>query len=722
MDCNVEVEAIQRALGPLPGIGEVRVNLMAESVTVTHEASLSKETLLKAIASTGMRAVPEGEATLTLDKGKKWERGAVVLSGAATGLGLLLETRGHGGAGWATLANAAYGVAILAGGALVAPKALRALRHKALDMNVLMTTAVIGALVINQWSEAAAVTFLFALSEMLEALSLARARQAVQSLMQLVPVSAWLKRADGTAHEVPVAEVPIGARIVIKSGERIPLDGVVQGGSSSVNQAPITGESMPIQKDPGDTLYAGTINGAGALEAETTKAAGDTTLAQIIRLVEQAQEKKAPSQRFVDRFAAIYTPLVMIAALLVIVLPPLLFGGAWGTWFYRGLVLLVIACPCALVISTPVSIVSGLTSMARRGVLIKGGAVLEMLGKITALAVDKTGTITEGQPRVTSVTTLQAYSEGDILRIAAAIDDHSSHPLSKAVVAYAREKGVSFPRGEGYTAHSGRGAEAWIDGHFYFVGNHRFTHEAAVCSPEIERLLAAIEADAQSVIVVGHKPEGDCRNCKGEVLGILAVADAIRPEAPEAIKALHKLGVQKVVMLSGDNQLTVDAIAAKAGIDQATGNLLPADKIEHIRKLTAAGHRVAMIGDGVNDAPAMAEAAVGIAMGRGTDTALEAGDMALMTDDLSKVAEAMKMGRRTLGIIQTNIAFSLAIKALFLGLALFGKASLWMAIAADTGATLLVIANALRLLSPSPDEKKDKHRSTKVHQHDGCGC
>jgi Cd2+/Zn2+-exporting ATPase len=560
-----------------------------------------------------------------------------------------------------------------------------------------MTVAVIGALAIHEWSEGAAVTFLFALSETLEAFSLARARKAVQALMQLTPETALLQDGDNF-REVLVAEVPVGATVAVKSGSRIPLDGEVTKGESAVNQAPITGESMPVEKARGDAVFAGSINGEGSLEIRTTKAYTETTIAKIIHLVEEAQSQKAPSQRFVDVFARYYTPSVMVGALLVILLPPLLFGGAWLAWFYRGLVLLVVACPCALVISTPVSVVSGLTAMARRGVLIKGGAVLEAVGKLRALAVDKTGTITEGKPRVTKVIALNSSKETDILRIAAAIDTHSEHPLAQAVVAYANEKKVQFSRSENYKAQSGRGAEGVIDGHHYFVGNHRYAHELDVCSPEIEQRLAEIESDARSVVVVAHKPHA---GCKGEVLGILAVGDAIRENAREAIASLHRAGIEKIVMLSGDNQRTASAIAKKAGINEAHGDLLPDQKIERVKTMIRESRYVGMIGDGVNDAPAMAAASVGIAMGgAGTDTAIETADMALMQDDLSKVAEAVQLGRRTVRIIQFNIGFALALKAVFLVLAFTGHASLWFAILADTGATLIVIANALRLLRP----------------------
>ena len=513
--------------------------------------------------------------------------------------------------------------------------------------------------------------------------------------MQLTPETAFLKE-GANIREVPVAEVNVGATIAVKSGSRVPLDGVVLTGESAINQAPITGESMPVEKKPGDSVFAGTINGAGSLEIRTTKAYTETTIAKIIHLVEEAQSQKAPSQRFVDVFARYYTPSVMVAAIIVVLLPPLFFGGLWLTWIYRGLVLLVVACPCALVISTPVSVVSGLTAMARRGVLIKGGAVLEAVGKLKALAMDKTGTITEGKPRVTKVVAVNSNDEAEILRIAAGIDTHSEHPLAQAVVAYAGEKKVPITRSENYQAHSGRGAEGDLGGHRYFVGNHRLAHEQGVCSPEIEEKLAQIEAEAQSVVVVGHLPHG---GCKGEVLGILAVGDAMRANAPAAIAALHRAGVTKIVMLSGDNQRTASAIAAKAGIDEAHGDLLPDQKIERVKALLATDRFVGMIGDGVNDAPAMAAASVGIAMGgAGTDTAIETADMALMQDDLSKVAEAIQLGRRTVRIIQFNIGFALALKAVFLVLALFGQTSLWLAILADTGATLLVIANSLRLL------------------------
>jgi len=688
MDCSEEIAAIERAIKPLPGIQGVRANLVASTVTIYHDGSAKVSDLEKAINSSGVK-VETGSK-----KGGELSKAAllVIVSGVFTGFGILLQRSGFN-AGW--LSDIPFVIAIVSGGWLVVPKALRSLRTLSLDMNVLMTVAVIGAVAIGEHAEGAAVVFLFSLSELLESWSVGRARRAIQALMLLAPDNAFVKR-DGRFEEVAAKDVAIGEIILVKSGQKVALDGLVLTGSSAIDQAPITGESMPVEKKSGDTVYAGTINGEGSLEVQTTKAAGDTTLARIVKMVEEAQQQKASTQRFVDVFARYYTPGVMILALLVGLFPPLLFGEAWMDWIYRALVLLVIACPCALVISTPVSIVSGLTAMARRGVLIKGGAYLEALGGLRALAVDKTGTITEGRPRVLDVLPFDGVPASEILRIAAAIDTHSTHPLAQAVVRHAEQSGIAFDPSESYQAKSGRGAEAVIAGHAYFVGNHRFAHELGVCSDRLEIMLAGIEAEAKSVVVVGHRPHADC---KGEVLGVLAIGDAIRSNAAEAVRLIHASGVRKVVMLSGDNSRTANAIAKQAGIDEAQGDLLPEDKIAQVHQLAAEFGSVGMIGDGVNDAPALAAATVGIAMGAaGTDTAIETADVALMRDDLLMVSEAIRLGRRTLGIIRFNIIFALGIKAVFLILALLGHTSLWLAVLADTGATLLVIANALRLL------------------------
>ncbi|MDB4537084.1 cation-translocating P-type ATPase [Akkermansiaceae bacterium] len=695
VDCSEEVAAIESALKATGHVREIKVSILSGKATIQHDGELSDPELIQTLKAGGLTARVEGDASKPTEGAKNLSLISVIASGTLTGIGLLI--------GWLTnpsppfLTEVIYSLAIVTAAWFIVPKAVRTLRQRRFDMNVLMTVAVIGAIIIGEWAEAAAVTFLFALSELLESYSVSRARRAIESLMELSPLTALVKR-NGEVTEVELSEVATDETIVIKSGAKVPLDGVVTAGSSSINQAPITGESLPVEKNQGDQVFAGTINGEGSLEATVTGKAGETTLASMIRLVEDAQSQKAPSERFVDTFAKYYTPIIMVLAVLVYLIPGAITGD-WPTWFYRALVLLVIACPCALVISTPVSVVSGLTAMARRGVLIKGGAYLEIVGKLRALAVDKTGTITRGLPEVTDVISLGEKSSEEIVRIAAAIDTHSDHPIAIAITDYAKAQKITFPSATDYQSQTGRGADGTLDGHHYFVGNHRYTHELGVCSDEHESWLHAIESNGLSVVVVGHKAHNDC---SGDVLGIIAVGDTIREDAKAAIASLHTVGIEQVVMLSGDNQTTVNAIAHEAGIDQAKGDLLPDQKIENIRELMEKYEFVGMVGDGVNDAPAMASASLGIAMGAaGTDTAIETADMALMTDDLGKISEAIHLGRRALGIIKFNIVFALAIKAVFLVLAFTGHTSLWLAILADTGATLLVIANALRLLAPS---------------------
>ena len=623
----------------------------------------------------------------------------VAASGILTGVGLVV---GWMNIGPAWLGTVIFALATLAGGMLVFPAAWKALLAKRLDMNVLMTVAVAGAWIIGEHGEAAAVVFLFSLSELLESWAATRARRAVQALLELSPPTAIVIGADGTEREIAVAEVAIGTEIRIRSGSRVPLDGEVVSGNSSVDQAPITGESVPVDKAPGDSVFAGTVNQEGSLTVRVTKAAGDSTLARIIQLVGEAEEQKPPTQRWVDRFAAIYTPAVFIAAILVAVNPPLLMGQAWNPWVYRSLVLLVIACPCALVIATPVSIVSGLTALARRGVLVKGGVYLEAVGKLRALAVDKTGTITQGKPQVTGITTVGELSEEEILRFAASINSHSEHPLAVAIVDAAHSRNLNFEPATNYLSITGQGARANIGGHPHFIGNHKMAHETGVCTPEVEALLSEIESKGQSLAVLGHAPH---EGCAGKILGIIAIADTLRPEVTEALRLIHAAGIEKVIMLSGDNQRTASAIAKQAGIDEAIGDLMPDQKVEYIRKLVGQYTHVGMIGDGVNDAPALAIASVGFAMGAiGSDTAIETADIALMKDDLTKVAETVILGRRTLRIIRFNVTFALAIKAVFLILAFLGIAGLWLAILADTGATLLVILNSLRLLGKGKED------------------
>jgi Cd2+/Zn2+-exporting ATPase len=617
----------------------------------------------------------------------------VTASGALTGIGLILGWL-HFGPQW--LATATYAAATLAGGLLVFPAAWGALKKRRLDINVLMAVAVAGAWLIGQGAEAASVVFLFSLSELLESWASGRARKAVDSLLKLSPPTAVVRNDDGTEREMPVAEVAVDREILIRSGSRIPLDGEVVSGNSTVNQAAITGESMPVEKKSGDPVYAGTVNAEGSLVVRVTKPASESTLARIIQLVGEAEENKPPTQRFVDRFAAVYTPAVFVIAILVALVPPLLFGQPWQFWIYRALVLLVISCPCALVIATPVSIVSGLTALARRGVLVKGGVHLESVGKLRALAVDKTGTITRGKPQVVSVISRSGLTEDEILARAAAINAHSEHPLAVAIIEAARAKNLTIPATTDYTSVTGRGATAAIDGHPHFIGNHKMTHDTGLCGTEVEAVLGSIEEKGQSLAVIGHAPH---HGCAGEILGIIAIADTLRPDVSEALRLIHAAGIEKIVMLSGDNQRTASAIARQAGIDEAIGDLMPEQKVEHVRQLVSKYQYVGMIGDGVNDAPALAVATVGFAMGAiGSDTAIETADIALMKDDLTRVAETVLLGRRTLAIIRFNVGFALGIKAVVLILAFMGIAGLWLAILADTGATLLVILNSLRLL------------------------
>ncbi len=689
LDCSEEIAAVERTVRPISGVLEIRANILASTVTVYHDGSVDKNLLIRAINKSGLKVQLRDREKGNAASLTSW---LVAASGIFTALGVILEWCGFKGTLWP---EASFAIALLTGGMLIFPKTLRSLKGLSLDMNVLMTIAVAGAILIGQYAEGAAVVFLFSLAELLESWSVGRARRAIQALMQLAPDRAVVRRA-GSLAEVPVEQVIVGETLFVKSGQKIPLDGKVLAGISNVDQAPITGESLPVEKKNGDSVYAGTINGEGSLEIQSTKAHTDTTLSRIIKLVEEAQGQKAPAQHFVDVFARYYTPAVMFLALCVATVPLIAFGATGSDMIYRALVLLVIACPCALVISTPVSIVSGLTAMARRGVLIKGGAYLEALGRIRAVALDKTGTITEGHPQVLDILSFRQTSVEEIIRIAAAIDAHSTHPLAQAVVRYAKDNDISFSSAENYRAKTGHGAEAIIAGHSYLVGNHRFVHDLGICSDELEAMLAKIEEQARSVAVVAHRPHHDCL---GEILGIIVIGDAVRSSASEAIRRIRKTGVRKIIMLSGDNIRTVNTIARQIGVDEAQGELLPADKIKQIKKLASEFGNIAMVGDGVNDAPALAAAPVGIAMAAsGTDTAIETADVALMRDDLMMVPEAIYLGRRTLRVIRFNIVFALGIKAVFFVLALLGHTSLWLAVLADTGATLLVIANALRLL------------------------
>lgn len=696
MDCPDEIAIIERSLQHMVGVFKIQPNLMSGTVLILHEAKVTPQMLIDAVNLSGLMASEKNNEIKEQSSNRISTQSKYMISvwasGLLMGIGLLMQ--------WKNLIMpygpiAIFAIVIVWGGRSIFSKAIQSIKILTLDMNVLMSVAVMGAVAIGEWSEGAAVVFLFSLAELLETMSIARARSAIQSLLKLTPDTAYVKRGN-QFQEVKAIEVKINEVINIKSGARVPLDGEVINGNSAINQAPITGESMPVEKKPGDMVFAGTINGEGSLDIKVTKEFNDTKISKIIQLISDAELQKAPSQKFVDRFSKVYTPAVFLLAIAVLFFSPLFLNGNWYEWLYRALVLLVIACPCALVISTPVSIVSGLTALAKHGILIKGGAFLEEVGKLKALAVDKTGTITEGLPLVANVISINSHTKEKVISIAASIDVHSDHPLAQAVINYAIKLNIEFIRSKDYQALTGKGALGEIGGKKYFVSNHRYAHELGVCTPEIEQFLAQIEEQAQSVVVVGIMPQ---MGQIGEVIGIIAIGDTIRKNASHAVRLLHQVGLEKVVMLSGDNQRTVNAIAKQAGIDEAHGDLLPENKVERIKTLLSEYKYVGMIGDGVNDAPALATASLGIAMGNiGTDTAIETADITLMNDDLSKIAEAILLGRRTVRIIKANIAFSLTVKAVFLILALTGYTSLWLAVFADAGATLIVIANSLRLL------------------------
>jgi Zn2+/Cd2+-exporting ATPase len=509
-------------------------------------------------------------------------------------------------------------------------------------------------------------------------------------LMELAPPTAHVQRDNGQEIEIDASDVVVGDRVIVKPGEKFPLDGRVLEGRTSANQAPITGESMPVSKTVGDDVFAGTINQEGAVIIDVTKPASDSVLAGVIRLVEQAQGKSSPSERFVDRFARYYTPAVIAGAILVCVLPPLLAGGDWGIWLYRSLVLLVIACPCALVISTPVTIVSGLAASARNGVLIKGGEYLEAVGKAEVVALDKTGTLTRGKALVERVVPLNSTSESRLLELASAVEQRSEHWIAQAIVSHARDQGIAPPPCDNYTAISGKGAKAQIEGKTYLIGNHRFLEEEGDCTEEVHQAMLEHEDCHHTVVAL---------SCEDGPLGVFLLADSLRKEARECVEELRACGVSTVVMLTGDNEGTAKAVAQECGVTEYQAELLPADKVRAIEDYTAQGKHVVMVGDGVNDAPALAVANVGIAMGGGgTDASLETADIGLMTDDLRKLPWLIRHSRRTRAIIVQNITLSLAVKVLFAGLAVVGLANLWMAIAADTGASLVVTFNGLRLL------------------------
>lgn len=684
MDCPTEETLIRARLHRMAGVSGMSFNLMQRVLTVSHEPDVLPG-VLAAIENLGYSPSVSGARPQAAAAKPWWP---LVLGVVAAMVAEAFEWLALGPF-WLPALFAVMAVAV--SGLDVYRKGWVALGQRQLNINALMSIAVTGALLLGHWPEAAMVMVLFAIAERIEAATLDKARRAVRGLLEMAPEQAVVEQEDGSWRAVPVAEVGLDARVRLRPGERVALDGAIVMGHSAVDQAAITGESVPVEKGPDDVLFAGTVNHHGELVYRVTALASDSTLARIVQAVESAQGSRAPTQRFIDRFASYYTPAIIILALLVAVLPPLLWAVPWLDAAYKALVLLVIACPCALVISTPVSIVSGLTAAARHGILVKGGVHLEQGRHLRILALDKTGTITRGEPALTDFQPLDAsIAPADLNRLrawAGSLAARSDHPVSRAV-AEATSDATLIPV-SGFTALPGRGVEGVMEDEPFYLGNHRLIHEMGLCSDEIEARLEALEQQGKTTVILAQA---------ARVLAIAGVADTLRESSREAVAELHELGIQ-TLMLSGDNSHTVAAIAAQAGIDRAHGDLLPEDKMALVAGLAAQERGVGMVGDGVNDAPALARADIGFAMGAaGSDIAIETADVALMDDDLRKVARFVRIARATTRVLKQNIALALGVKGVFLVLTLVGLGTMWMAVFADVGASLLVVFNGLRLL------------------------
>jgi len=700
MDCPTEEKLIRKRLEPLVGVVKLEFNLLERELSVAHTLS-SEETITRELQAIDMgpRLIPAQGPTASpgpADSASWVTRHAALIGSGVLALGA--EIAGYVLArenGPAVVGLAAGSVLIGGWGTL--KKGFVALRTLTLNINFLMTIAIGGAMIIGQWPEAAMVTFLFGVAEAIEAASLDRARDAVRGLLAMTPPTAVARRDDRWV-EVPADTVRVGEIVRVRPGERVPVDGLVRSGEGAMNQAAITGESLPVTKRAGDVVFAGTLSETGLFEVEVTAEAEDTTLAKVVRSIRDAQAVVAPTQTFVDRFARYYTPAVVVLAVLFGVVPPLAFGAPWGASLYRALVLLVIACPCALVISTPVTVVSALARAARSGILVKGGVYLEEARRLRVVAVDKTGTLTEGRPAVTDVAALGEAMVSEIERLAAGLESGSDHPIARAIVKhYGVERQMPTPTA--FTSITGRGVEGTIDGVRYLLGSHRLAEERGVCSAEVEERLAQLEREGKSTIVLADERH---------TLGVLGVADPLRPTSVEAVRWLRSLGVD-VVMLTGDNRATARSISEAVGVNDFRADLLPDDKVTAIEELLGRHGQVAMVGDGVNDAPALARATIGFAMGAaGTDTAIETADVALMQDDLRKLPELIELSRRTSTILRQNIGFAIAIKLVFFALSVAGFATLWMAVFADMGASLIVVANGLRTLKAEPSRRVDR--------------
>ena len=690
----------------MPGVLGLEFNLMQRIVKVRHEPA-ALPAIAEALTSLNMDArlmdAETGETNVMPDAQIPWARLAIagVFAALSEAFELMAAWKvspfgidlhawkidGIGVMEWLPVIFAV--LAIIFAGFSTYRKGWLAVSHLNLNINALMCVAVTGAVMIGQYPEAAMVMVLFNLSEAIEAKALDKARKAIRNLLALAPEKATVLRADGAWADVDIRQIAVGSRVRVKPGERVGLDGIIVHGQSAINQAPITGESLPVEKTVGDTVYAGTINESGSFEFAVTATATNSTLARIIHAVEEAQGKRAPIQRFVDQFARYYTPAVFLTAILVGVIPPLFMGGVWAESVYTALVLLVIGCPCALVISTPVSIVSGMAAATRYGILVKGGTFLEQGRLLTWVALDKTGTITHGQPRQTDFVNLGNGDSAETVTIASSLAARSDHPVSRAIAENAAANAVPLRDVDDFAAIPGQGVSGVTGGQKWYLGNRRMVEELKKSSAPLEEQISALEKEGKTVVaLVGEKG----------VQGLFAVADTLKDSSIEAVRELKKLGV-KTMMLTGDNEHTARAIAGQVGVDGFRGNLLPEDKLRIVEELEAAGGRVGMVGDGINDAPALARAHVGFAMaGSGTDTAIETADVALMDDDLRKIPRFIGLSRATHAILVQNIIFALGVKALFFALTFMGLATMWMAVFADVGAALAVIANGLRAM------------------------
>ena len=691
MDCMVEEGQVRRALEQVKSIRRLRFDLAARTVAIEAPAG-TWEAIAATIGRAGfpverLDSPPDSGAVRSTAR-REFMRllAALTLAAAAEAIAFIAPDL----PAWTVAGMVLAAAAIALAGITVLRKGLASLVRGDLNINALMSVAVVGAFLIGEWPEAAMVMALYSLAELIEARSVDRARNAIKGLLDLSPPTAE-RRVNGEHWEsVAAAAVSVGDIVRVRPGERLPLDGRVVAGRGAVDQSPVTGESMPIEKGPGDEVFAGTINLHGGLEFQVTAHAGDTVLARIIHAVEEAQGKRAPTQRFIDRFASVYTPSVFVLAMAVAVGGPVLLGLPWPDSLYRALVLLVIACPCALVISTPVTVVSGLAAGARRGILIKGGVYLEEARKLAAVALDKTGTVTEGRPRLVAQTFFtDRYDEARIRRIAAGLAGRSDHPVSQAIAAALPDKPAAV---ENFGAEPGHGVHGTIGGAAYVLGSHRKVHELGVCSATLERQLFEHESRGGTVSLLADS-QG--------VLAFFVVADTVRPTSGRAVAELSRLGVMPI-MLTGDNEATARAVAAQAGITEVRAGLLPHEKLDAVRMLAQGGRSTAMVGDGINDAPALAATDIGFAMGgAGTHTAMEAADIVIMNDDLGRIPETIRLSQRTHAVLWQNITLALGIKAVFLLLAVFDHATMWMAVFADMGASLLVVFNGLRLLRPA---------------------